>query len=74
VCKTFQIYLESTRERQAKLHQITATLWGNTYKEKEISGANDGGWIVAQQKRPRVPTPIGAETTQPVAKWGVGCL
>jgi len=48
-------------------------LRGNTYKEKEISGANDGDWIVMQQKRPKVPTPIGAETTQPAAKQRVGC-
>jgi len=46
MCKTFQIYLKSTRERQAQLHQITATLQDNTYKEKEISGANDRDWIV----------------------------
>ena len=33
---------------------------------------SEGGWIVAQRKRPRVPTPAGAPSTQPTAKRGVG--
>ena len=71
-CKTFQVYLEATRTRQAQLHQVTATLRGNAYEEKELSTTGDGGWIVAQRKRPRVPTPMGAPSAQPAAKRSVG--
>ena len=47
-CKTYQVYLEATKTRQAQLHQITATLQGNAYEEKEISSVSEGGWIVTQ--------------------------
>ena len=41
VCKTYQVYLEATKTRRIELHQITATIRGNAYKEKEISRANN---------------------------------
>jgi len=62
------VYLEAIKTRQAQLHQITATLWGNAYEEKEISRVIDSGWTIAHQKRTRVPTPAGAALTQPIAK------
>ena len=40
-CKTYQVYLEIIITRHIKLHQITATVQGNAYKEKEISRANN---------------------------------
>ena len=49
-------------------------LRGNVYKEKELSIIGDGGWIVAQRKRPRVPTLMGVPSAQLAVKWSVGRL
>ena len=35
------MYLEAIKIKYIKLHQITATIQGNAYKEKEISRANN---------------------------------
>jgi hypothetical protein len=75
VCNTYQVYLEATKTRRMELHRITATIRGNAYKEKEISRANevnDGTWSIAQRKRSRLPTPMGAPSAQPAAKRAVG--
>jgi len=73
-CKTYQVYLKTTKTRQAQLHQIIATLQRNAYEEKEISKMNDSGWTIAQKKRSRVPTPAGVTSTQPAAKQSIGWL
>ena len=60
-----------------ELHQIIAIIQGNTYKEKEISRANKVNnkiWLITQQKRSRLPTPIGVPFTQPAAKRAIGYL
>ena len=43
------MYLEATKTRYIKLHQITAIIQRNAYKEKEISRANkvnNGTWLI----------------------------
>ena len=49
VYKTYQVYLKATKIKYIELHQITATIQGNTYKEKEISRVNkvnDRTWLI----------------------------